>query len=203
MNASILIIDDDEELCTLLADFLALEDFSNALTGDILFTSFPNEGTNLSSTLFGVKIKDRNHFNQILQVMQDVGKIARVDNHTYIMNTGFIKMLPIMSTYDDDLQRMVLIDDYAFVSLDETVIDAIKQRRFDPDFSQSYLLPLDNQANYISLFGNKEYPQIASYADQFSIKDYSVNYNGNELKIHFNLTNKDKSSLKQLFALNQ
>lgn len=181
---------------------LLLEDFGKALSGDVLFASFPNKGINKSSTLFGLKINDPSHFYNILQVMQDMGQIELVETGLYIMNTGFVAFLPILSTYSDELQRMVLIDDYAFVSLDETIIDALRERRFNPTNAESFLLPLNNKANYISAFGNNEFSQLADYTNQFSIKDYSMNYNGKKLTVHLNLKNKNKSSLKQLLSLN-
>ena len=96
---------------------------------------------------------------------------------------------------------MILKDDYVFVSLDSLLIDKMQHPKSIAQDSSSYLLPLNKQHNYISFFGNRDFSSIAKYSNKFSIQDYSMNYDGDQLTLHLNLMDRQKSSLKQLLSL--
>ena len=180
---------------------LMLDDFGKALTGDILLTGFPNDTTTKNSVLFGMKIKDKKHFFKLISIMEEVGRIEMVENGMYKMFTGVTPFFPLLATYQDKLQRMILKDDYVFVSLDSLLIDKMQHPTSNVQDSSSYLLPLNKQHNYISFFGNRNFSSISKYSNKFSIQDYSMNYDGDQLTLHLNLLDSQKSSLKQLLSL--
>lgn len=174
------------------------EDFGKALTGDLLLTGFPNDTTSKSSVLFGLKIKDNDYFFKLLKVMEDVGQIEMIDNSLYKMNEGVVPFFPLLATYEDKLQRLLLKDGYAFVSLDKRVIEALKSTQPKANETLPYLLPLNDQTNYLSFYGSDFLGETSKYTDKFSIRDYSINYNGDILKLRCNLKNSQVSSLKQI-----
>ncbi len=174
------------------------EDFGKALTGDILLAGFPNDTTSKSSVLFGLKIKDNDYFFKLLKVMEDVGQIEMIENSLYKMDQGVVPFYPLLATYEDKLQRLLLKDGYAFVSLDKRVIEALKSTPPKTNETLPYLLPLNDQTNYLSFYGNDFFGETTTYTDKFSIRDYSINYNGAILKLKCNLKNNQVSSLKQI-----
>lgn len=180
---------------------LVIEDFGKALTGDVMLASYPNDTTTKSSVLFAYKIKDKEHLYRLLKVMQDVGKIEMLDTDFYKMNTGVVPFLPLLSTYKDGLQRLVIKDQYAFVSLDSMVVEGMKARQKTTTDSLTYLLPFNEKNNYLSIYGDRDFSALSKYSNEFSIKDYSLNYNGEQLNVHLNLVNPGSSSLKQLLKL--
>ncbi len=180
---------------------LLIEDFGKALTGDVLLAGFPNDTTTKSSVLFGLKIKDSDYFFKLLKVMEDVGQIEMVENNLYKMNEGVVPFYPLLATYDDKLQRLMLKDGYAFVSLDRRIIEAMKVTQPKLNDIPAYLLPLNDQYNYLSFYGNELFSETTQYSDKFSVRDYSINYNGSILKLKCNLKNSQVSSLKQIFNL--
>jgi hypothetical protein len=180
---------------------LLVDDFGKALTGDVLLAGFPNDTTTKSSVLFGLKIKDNDYFFKLLKVMEDVGQIEMVENNLYKMNKGVIPFFPLLATYEDKLQRLMVKDGYVFMSLDRRLIDAIKSSTSNTNVIPPYLLPMNDQYNYLSFFGNESFGETSSYSERFSIRDYSINYNGSSLEIKCNLKNNQVSSLKQMLQL--
>lgn len=180
---------------------LVIEDFGKALSGDVMLASYPNDTTTKSSVLFAYKIKDKEHLYRLLKVMEDVGKIQMIDTDFYRMNTGVVPFLPLLSTYKDGLQRLIIKDNYAFVSLDSMVVEGMKARQKSSSDSLRYLLPFNEKNNYLSTYGDRNFSALAKYSNEFSIKDYSLNYNGEQLNVHLNLVNPSTSSLKQLLKL--
>jgi hypothetical protein len=185
-----------------LAEYgLLIEDFGKALTGDVLLAGFPNDTTSKSSVLFGLKIKDSEYFFKLLKVMEDVGQIEMIENNLYKMNQGVVPFYPLLATYEDKLQRLIIKDGYAFVSLDRRVIDAMKISSIQGKEVPPYLLPLNDQYNYFSFYGNELFGETNQYSEKFSVRDYSLNYNGTILKLKCNLKNNQVSSLKQMLNL--
>jgi len=185
-----------------LAEYgLLVEDFGKALTGDVLLAGFPNDTTSKSSVLFGLKIKDSEYFFKLLKVMEDVGQIEMIENNLYKMNQGVVPFYPLLATYEDKLQRLMIKDGYAFVSLDRKIVDALKTHSIKGNEVPPYLLPLNDQYNYLSFYGNELFSETNQYSGKYSVRDYSVNYNGTILKLKCNLMNNQVSSLKQLLQL--
>lgn len=180
---------------------LLVDDFGKALTGDVLLAGFPNDTTSKSSVLFGLKIKNRDYFFKLLKVMEDVGQIEVEENNLYKMNKGVVPFFPLLATYEDNLQRLIIKDDFVFMSLDRRIIDAIKVSTSVDNEVPQYLLPMNEQYNYFSFYGNESFGETNSYSDKFSIRDYSINYNGSSLEIKCNLKNSYVSSLKQMLQL--
>lgn len=180
---------------------LLVEDFGKALTGDVLLAGFPNDTTTKSSVLFGLKIKNIDYFFKLLKVMEDVGQIETVENNLYKMNKGVVPFFPLLATYEDNLQRLIIKDNYVFMSLDRRIVDAIKSTAILNNEVPQYLLPMNEPYNYFSFYGNESFGETNSYSDKFSIRDYSINYNGSSLEIKCNLKNHNVSSLKQILQL--
>jgi hypothetical protein len=133
--------------------------------------------------------------------MEDVGQIEMVENNLYKMNQGVVPFYPLLATYEDKLQRLMIKDGYAFVSLDKKIIDAMKVSSPIKNNIPSYLLPLNDQYNYLSFYGNELFSETTQYTEKFSVRDFSVNYNGSILKLKCNLKNNQVSSLKQILSL--
>lgn len=180
---------------------LLVEDFGKALTGDVLLAGFPNDTTTKSSVLFGLKIKDSDYFFKLLKVMEDVGQIEMIENNLYKMNEGVVPFYPLLATYEDKLQRLIIKDGYAFVSLDQRIIEAMKI--FQPQINETpiFMLPLTDQYNYFSFYGNELFSETNQYSEKYSVKDYFLNYNGSELKLKCNLKNSQVSALKQILGI--
>jgi hypothetical protein len=182
---------------------LTLEDFSKAASGDALFAFYPNADSDKTSTLFILKIEDQNHFDELISIWQQLGKIASEGNDTYVMRTGYIPFLPIESTYEDKLQRMLIKDGYMYVSLDRKVIEYIQSNSSTSIDPAELGIDINNSSDHLlSVYGDNGFKEISAYANRFSIKDYTLNYKENSMLFHFNLQDENTSSLKQLLALN-
>ncbi len=175
---------------------LVIEDFGKAFTGDVILGSFAGD-SEFNSLLFGLKIKDITHFNTIINVMIEMGQIEVMEPNIYKMPSSYLAFLPLNSTFSDGFQRMVVKDNYMFVSLDNAIIENILN---DKNYQYSELL-LSKEPQSISAFGNTDFRPLTNYSQQFSIRNYRLNFNGDKLNLELKLKDAQKSSLKQLLKL--
>lgn len=181
-----------------LAEYgIMVEDFGKAFTGEVIFGGFRREEAANNAILFGLKIKDLKHFDQLLEVMYQLGKIEQIENNLYRMNTSYVPFMPFNVTYEDGLQRMLIKEEYMFVSLNKEVIDALQSRKH-VDLKH---LNTKSENEVLSFYGDKEFQSLKEYTDQFAIQQYAAGFDGKTLTISLNLLEKNKSSLKQLLNL--
>jgi hypothetical protein len=180
---------------------LMIEDIGKAISGDVMFAGFPNDTTTKTSVLFGLKIKDRNEFDKLLRIMQSVGKIEKVDENMYKMNTGVIPFYPMLATYPDQLQRLIIKDDYAFVSLDKKIIDAMHPTQTMRSDSAIYYNTSLGGTDFLAFYASPSFKETASFSTQFSMNGFNVHYNGDRFIFNANLLDPNKHALLQILNL--
>jgi hypothetical protein len=179
---------------------LVMDDFTKAFSGDVLFASYPNDTTSKSSTIFSLKIKDKVHFEKLIKVWKDIGKIEEEGVNIFKINSGgIIPLFPIHATYKDKQQRLILKENYLYVSPDKKIIDQIENSDgktiFNAEFSSISGL------NYISFFGDNKFSNIGKYVDPYSISNFTFGYGGDSIKLHLNFIDQNTSALKQILSI--
>lgn len=175
-----------------LANFgLTLDDLTKAIEGGMLITAYPSLETGKSSTIFGVKIKEYEHFQVLLDVWQVLNIITLEDTNLYRINKGTVPFFPIRATYPDLLQRLLINGDYAYVSLDKEVIDHIYSDTKSIEFSQSLLLDKNEKEILFSGYVDSRIEEVNKITKDYNIEEVRFNYENENLELNFQFEKKN------------
>lgn len=179
---------------------LVLDDFTSGFTGEVSIVSYPkNPDTDKTPVLFAAKIKDRDYFNTLIRVWEDIGKIQHEGGNIYKIDQGALAILPYDMTYPDFLQRMLIKDDYVFISLSEAVINDLKTvtsinnyQQVNNDFS------INN--NSLAFYSTSEFDEVYDMKN-LGIRKCEVHQIENRTQITIHLNNQNEQALKQLLNI--
>lgn len=182
---------------------LTLDDLTQAIEGDMLITGFPSKQGNKSSTIFAVKIKDHDHFQTLLQVWQDLQIIEVEGSNLFKINQGTPPLFPIAATYPDRLQRLIIRGDYAYVSLDNNVIEHIEANQKSEIIKQNILLDENENKILFSGYLDNRIKEVKDVIQPYAIKEMKLNYEDQSLVMKFKFTDDKLNPLKYLFPNNK
>lgn len=212
VNASInmeglfsLILDDIDmkvEARNTLAQYgLTLDDLTKAVEGDMLFAAYPSEIPGKSATIYGVKIKDHDHFEVLLNVWQDLGNIALESSNIYRVDKGVPPFFPIAATYPDKLQRLIIRGDYAYVSLDKSVIDHIASYTKSDALRETNLMDRSDDDILFSGYFNNGIKEVRDRIKSYAVEEIKFNYEDQKLELRFQFNDDDVNPLRQILAI--
>ena len=180
---------------------LTLDDLTKALDGDMLITGYPSEEKGKSSTVFAVKIKDHEHFDLLLQVWQDLGEIELEESNLYRINKGVPPLFPIAATYSDVMQRLYIKGDYAYVSLDNTMIEHIASGEMSKEFTKNLLIDKNEDDILFSGYIDSRIDEVNKITKEYAIREVKFNYENKSLSLNFQFENSEVNPLRQIFHL--
>lgn len=185
-----------------LVDYgLTLDDFSKAFTGQLLFAAFPADVTDKGSAIFAAEIADPARFQSIMKVLSDLNKIEQLNDNMYRSSMGVIPFFPLYATYNDQKQRILIKDNYMFVSLDKRLIDQVIKGTTTPNHMTQYLSERPPSALQMSAYATARYDQVKQASEKYSIKDFNIAYGDQHLTLHFNLIDANRPALQQIVGL--
>lgn len=180
---------------------LTLDDLTKALDGDMLIAGYPSIDKGKSSTVFAVKIKDHVHFDVLLQIWQDLGEIEMEDANLYRINKGVPPFFPIAATYSDKLQRLYVKGDYAYVSLDNIMIEHIASGQESMEFTKDLLIDKNEADILFSGYIDNRIDEVNKITKEYSIREVKFNYENKSLALNFQFENSEINPLRQIFNL--
>jgi len=180
---------------------LTLDDFSKAFSGQLLFAAFPADVADKGSAIFAAEISDHLRFESIMKVLTDLSKIEKINDNLYRSSLGVIPFFPLYATYDDQKQRILIKDNYMFVSLDKRLIDEAENTATTPDYMSQYLSERPPSSLQLSAFATARYDQVKQASEKYSIKDFNIAYGNQQLTLHFNLRDANRPALQQIVGL--
>lgn len=180
---------------------LTLDDLTKAVEGDMLFAAYPSEIKGKSATIFGVKIKDHDHFETLLNVWQDIGNIALEGPNIYRVDKGLPPFFPIAATYPDMLQRLIIRGDYAYVSLDKSVIDHIESHTKSDALKENNLMARSDEDILFSGYFNNRIKEVRDKIQSYAVEEIRFNYEDKKLELKFQFDDENVNPLRQILAI--
>lgn len=180
---------------------LTLDDLTEALEGDVIFLAYPSSIPGKSSTIFGVKIKKKEHFDVLLQVWLDLDHVELERNNIYKIKKGVPPLFPIAATYPDLLQRLFVTDDYVYVSLDESVIDHLTSRVNSSELVAKLKLKENDEDILFSGFVDSRMTDFNDVTKAYNLEEVKFNYENQNFEINLRFKNRNINPLKQIFSL--
>ena len=136
-----------------------------------------------------------------MKVLSDLNKIEQLNDNMYRSSMGVIPFFPLYATYNDQKQRILIKDNYMFVSLDKRLIDQVIKGTTTPNHMTQYLSERPPSALQMSAYATARYDQVKQASEKYSIKDFNIAYGDQHLTLHFNLIDANRPALQQIVGL--